>query len=145
MCSSTAGFSNRIVWNDRERVGDWAIARIPHVTNWGERYQAIGLERDGELCAAVVFNLYSGADIAMHVAAVPGRRWLNREYMRACLGYPFLQLQVRRISGFVPARNAEARKFDEHLGFKVEGVMRNALPDDDVIVYGMLREECRFL
>jgi len=115
------------------------------VTDWGERYQAIGLERDGEIAAAVIFNLYSGADVAMHVAAVPGRRWLVREYIKACFGYPFLQLGVRRISGFVPAKNLEARRFDEHLGFKYEGIMRHALPDDDVIVYGMIREHCRWL
>jgi RimJ/RimL family protein N-acetyltransferase len=101
------------------------------------------LEEDGELLAVVVFNLYSGADIAMHIAAVPGRRWMTREFLRVAFRYPFVQLGCRRVSGFVPASNADAQRFDEHLGFRREGLMRHALPDDDIIVYGMLREEAR--
>lgn len=130
---------------DKGRVGDFARAKIPHVHSWGEWYQGIGLERDGELIAAVVYNLYSGSDIAMHVAAIPGKRWMTKGYLRAAFSYPFNQLGVRRVSGFVPEKNIEARKFDEHIGFIREGLMRNALPDDNVIVYGMLRSECRWI
>lgn len=130
-----------IILDQRERCGEWARARIPHVPSWGEWYEAIGLERDGELVAVVVFNLFSGADIAMHIAAVPGRRWMTRQFLRASFRYPFVQLGCRRVSGYVPARNLEAQRFDEHLGFQREGLMRHALPDDDVIVYGMLRQD----
>lgn len=135
----------RIVHDDRERCAAFASALIPHVTSWGEWYQALGLERDGELVAAVIFNLYSGADIAMHVAAVPGRRWMTRSFLRAVFHYVFVKCGCRRVSGWVPAKNLEAQRFDEHIGFKREGLMRHALPDDDVVVMGMLREECRFL
>lgn len=135
----------RVVLDERERFGDFAKERIGHVTNWGEWYQAIGLERDGEAIAACIFNCYSGADIAMHIAAIPGRRWMVREFLRACFTYPFAQLGVRRVSGFVPAKNLDAQRFDEHLGFVREGLMRHALHDDDVIVYGMIKEDCRWV
>lgn len=135
----------RIVLDERERFAEFAKTRIPHIDSWGEWYQAIGLERDGEPIAAVVYNYYSRCDIAMHVAAVPGRRWMTRAYLQAVFQYPFLQLKVNRVSGYVPAKNWDVQRFDEHLGFIREGVMRKALEDDDVIVYGMLKEECRFL
>ena len=52
----------------------------------------------------------------------------------------------RRVTGLVHDNNHDARRFDEHLGFKQEGVLRKAAPDgDDMIVYGMLREECRWI
>jgi RimJ/RimL family protein N-acetyltransferase len=132
----------RIILNERDRCAEWARARIPHVPSWGEWCEAIGLEDDG-LLAVVVYNLYSGSDIAMHIAAVPGRRWMTREFLRVAFRYPFVQLGCRRVSGYVPASNTDAQRFDEHLGFVREGLMRHALPDDDIIVYGMLREEAR--
>jgi RimJ/RimL family protein N-acetyltransferase len=80
----------------------------------------------------------------MHIAA-EGKRWMNRQILFAAFDYPFNQLGVRRITGLVPGKNMQARGFDEHIGFRLEGVMRNALKDDDILVYGMLREECRWL
>lgn len=135
----------QILTDQRERCGEWARERIPHVPSWGEWYQALGLERDGELQAVVVYNLYSGADIAMHVAAVPGGRWMTRSFLRAVFRYPFVQLGCRRVTGYVPASNAVALRFDLHLGFQPEGRMREALENgEDVIVLGMLERECRW-
>lgn len=135
----------RIVLDEPLRFGEWAKTRIPYVESWGEGHQVIGLESDGEIQAACIYNCYSGADIAIHIAAVPGRRWLTRSYLRTCFIYPFIQLGVRRLTGYVPSRNADALRLDLHLGFKQEGVMRHALWDDDLIVLGMLRSECRWL
>lgn len=135
----------RVILNERDRCAEWARQRIAHVPSWGEWCEAIGLEDDGELLAVVVYNLYSGADIAMHIAAVPGRRWMTRQFLRAAFRYPFIQLGCRRVSGFVPVTNLDAQRFDEHLGFRREGLMREALPNgEDVIVYGMLERESRW-
>lgn len=132
---------------DKKRCGEFAYERIAsmrHTGFWND-YEAFGWEQNGELQAAVIFNLYSGADIAMHIAAVPGRTWLRREFLYAAFAYPFVQLNVRRISGYVPAKSVDVIEFDEHLGFKREGLMREALPDDDIVCLGMLRKECRFI
>lgn len=135
----------RIVLNERDRCAEWARLRIGHVDSWGEWCEAIGLERDGELIAVVVYNLFSGADIAMHIAAVPGRRWMTREFLRVAFRYPFVQLGVRRVTGYVPASNADALRFDLHLGFVQEGCMREAMENgEDIIVLGMLERECRW-
>jgi len=68
---------------------------------------------------------------------------MTRAFLRAAFRYPFVQLGCRRVTGYVPAQNLEAQRFDEHLGFRREGLMRHAMEDDDVIVYGLLREEAR--
>jgi RimJ/RimL family protein N-acetyltransferase len=134
-----------IVFDQPQRCGNWAKQFIPHVSEWGAWYQAIGLERDGQLVASVVYNYYTGFNIAMHIAAIPGCRWLTKEYLKVAFRYPFEQLNVQRVTGYVPSTNLTARRFDEHLGFVEEGRMRQALPDDDLIVYGMLKTECRWL
>jgi RimJ/RimL family protein N-acetyltransferase len=134
----------RIICDQRERCGKFLFSELTYAEGIDNFYECIGLEENGDLIAVVLYNIYSGADIAMHIAAVQGRRWMTRDYLRAAFRYPFVQLGCRRVSGFVPATNADAIRFNEHLGFKREGLMRNALWDDDVIVYGMLREECKY-
>jgi len=107
--------------------------------------RAIGLERGGKLVAGVVYEGYTGHNIWMHVAAEPGSHWLTRDFLRAAFTYPFVQLGVDRVSGYVDASNAAARRFDEHLGFREEAVLKGAARDGgDVILYVMWKKDCRY-
>lgn len=109
-------------------------------------YAAIGLEHDGELIAGVVFDNKSGSNIHMHVASNGTRHWMTPAYMAACFRYAFVQEKCNRITGLVRADNVDAQRFDEHLGFKREGQLRAACTDGtDLIVYGMLKSECRYI
>ena len=105
----------------------------------------IGLVRDGKLVAGVLYEGWNGASLQMHVASDGSRRWMNREYLWFCFWYPFEQIKVRRINGIVPASNAAARRFDEHLGFVLEATLKDAHPDGDLLLYRMFRHECRWL
>ena len=108
--------------------------------------KGLGLERDGELVAGVVYEGYNGVNVWMHVAAAPGRQWMNKEYLRYCFYYPFVEMGCQRVSGSVDASNEDARRFDEHLGFKQEAVLQGAAADGgDVILYVMRREDCRYV
>ena len=98
------------------------------------------------LVAGVLFDGLNGANVWMHVAAKPGARWMTRDYLRAAFAYPFKVCGVQRISGYVDASNQQARRFDEHLGFQQEAVLKGAASDGgDVLVYVMWRNQCRFL
>lgn len=122
----------------REHI-EGGVARV-------EGMRAIGLRRDGELVAGVVYEGYNGRNIWMHVAAIPGARWMSREFLHAVFAYPFDLCKVDRVSGYVNESNLQARRFDEHLGFKEEARLRGAAPDGgDVLVYVMWRDDCRFL
>lgn len=130
--------------SDPARV--WAYVRnyipVPVVAGM----KGLGLERDGELIAGVLYEGYNGVNVWMHVAAAPGRRWLNREYLRYCFYYPFVELGCKRVSGYVEDSNEAAKRFDEHLGFTREAVLRGAAADGgDVILYVMRKEDCRYL
>ena len=101
--------------------------------------------QDDEVIAAVVYDEYNGQNIFMHVAARPGRRWMTRQFLHTAFHYPFVQLGVQRITGWVEASNLDARKFDEHLGFRHEATLIKAAPDGgDVCLYVMHREWCRY-
>lgn len=130
---------------DRQQVFAFMRGLLPGLEH-GERATAIGLERHGELVAGVLFDGLNGANVWMHVAAKPGARWMTRDYLRAAFAYPFKVCGVQRISGYVDASNQQARRFDEHLGFQQEAVLKGAASDGgDVLVYVMWRNQCRFL
>lgn len=134
--------SNKIV-SDPARV--WAYVReqvpVPIVAGM----KGLGLERDGELIAGVLYEGFNGVNVWMHVATSPGKKW-TMEYLRYCFYYPFVEMGCKRVSGYVEASNLAARRFDEHLGFRQEAVLRGAAADGgDVILYVMRREECRYV
>jgi RimJ/RimL family protein N-acetyltransferase len=134
-----------VIYGQNERFVRWFEEQVPD-SEFDKSAVAIGLEQDGEVIASVVFDMYTGPSICMHVAAVPGRRWMTRDYLWRCFAYPFLQLKCNRITGLVREDNLVAQKFDEHLGFKREGLIRRGATDGtNIILYGMLRDECRFL
>ena len=130
---------------DVEQVFQFVRSLVPTLERV-DGMSAIGLRRDGELVAGVIYDGFNGPNLWMHVAAVPGKAWLNRAYLTACFAYPFMQLGVARVSGYVHASNKEACRFDEHLGFKEEARLKGAAPDGgDVIIYVMWKEGCRYV
>ena len=133
----------KLIYGDEARLLSWASERI------GVRFRAdactIGLERDGELVAVVVYDTFSEVDACMHIASDGTRAWMNKSLLLAAFAYPFIQLKLRRVTGMVPAKNTEALAFDEHIGFVREGYHPKALPDDDIVSLGLLRENCRFI
>lgn len=123
-------------------VSAWAAQKMG-IVPWRE-CTTLSLWDDCVIQCAVIYECYSPRNINMHVAAIEGKAWLNRKFLWAAFDYPFNQLKVERVTGLVPDSNEAAKRFDEHLGFKREGVMRGAADDgSDLIVYGMLRSECR--
>ena len=107
--------------------------------------QALGWHDGKRIVAGVAYTDYNGANLAMHVVAVPGRRWLTREFLHKCFHYPFRQLGVKRVTGLVGSGNMQARRFNEHLGFTLETTLRGAHPSGDMLVYVLWRENCRWL
>ena len=134
----------KVIWNDPVRVCEF-VARL---TQLGEvpADRAIGVERNGKLTAGVVYDHYNAANICMHIAALPGRRSFNREFLWIIFDYPFNQLHVKRVTGIVPASNPDAVNFAKGLkGIKLEATLTDAHPDGDMLIYCMFKEKCTYL
>lgn len=106
--------------------------------------EAIGWHNGKGLVAGVAYTDFNGVNICMHVVGL-GSKWLNREYLYTCFDYSFNKCKVRRVTGLVGEGNLEARRFDEHLGFKLETTLRDAHPTGNLLVYRMTRPECRWI
>jgi RimJ/RimL family protein N-acetyltransferase len=133
----------KTIGGDPEVVGPWVMKRAGG--SWFSGNVAIGLWEDRELLAGVAFDSFNHASVCMHVAAVPGKRWLNKAYLRTCFDYPFKQLGVNKILGLVSSSNLEAQAFDEHLGFVLEATLKDAHPSGDLLIYTMTQDQCPWL
>lgn len=133
-----------LIYGEDERLVRWAQAGMGGLA-FRDDATAIGIERNGELRAVVVFDGFSHCDCNMHVVSDGSKRWLTREFLVHVFAYPFIQCGFRRVTGLVPSKNLEALRFDLKLGFQIEGHIRHAMPDDDIVLLGMIRENCRFI
>lgn len=133
---------SRFVVNDR-RVVD--LVTMANGIGDSQVYASLGVQRHGEIIAGVIFCDFNRHSVCLHVASKPGEVWLTRAFLRLVFGFAFDGLNVKRITGFVPESNAKAIRLDEHLGFKREAVLSDIYPDGGLIVYKMLRKDCRFV
>ena len=134
----------KLIYGDEDRLLPWAQQRSGVV--YRRDAYTLGLERDGELRAVVVFDTFSETDCCMHIASDGSRAWMNKDLLLSAFAYPFTQLGLLRVTGLVPADNEQALRFDEHLGFVREGYHPKAGPGGrDLISLGLMKENCRFV
>lgn len=136
--------TTRVIYGEEDRLLRWAQERIGVIFR-PDAY-TIGLERNGQIAATVVFDTFSETDCCMHIASDGTRAWMSKDLLLSAFAYPFTQLRLLRVTGLVPADNEDALRFDEHLGFVREGYHPKAGPGGkDLISMGLLREACRFI
>ena len=116
------------------------------VDSFGPGHSIGAVDPAGNPLGGFFYEGFNGVNCFAHVAGKPGGRWLSRDLLLHAVCYPFLQLGVKRVTGWVEASNTAARKLDEHLGFVEETRLKGAAKDGgDVIVYVLWKESCRFL
>lgn len=137
----------RIIGNQRERAINWSIPRFPPFPGLWDDASALILEKDNDILACVLYNhWYPANSVEISIAAVEGKNWLTRQFLAAAFGNPFLSWGMRRITLRIPADNAKSIRFATHLGFLQEGCIREGYASAiDMLIFGMLRHECRFL
>lgn len=121
-------------------VGLWVCSRTPGSGWTPKRGKCIGLLTQNGLSAGVIYEDYSGTNIFMHVAAIPGRRWMTRYYLWMVFHYPFVQLGCKRVTAGVPSTNQDSIRFVESLGFELEARLKDAYPNGDLLVYCLRKE-----
>lgn len=132
---------------DREDAAiEWAKRRIGITAPTGFCRALSCVDDLGQFCFVVVLSNFGGVNVDIHTAAVEGARWATpRAFLaifNATFDYTFNTLGARRVTGLVKANNKAACTFDEHIGFTLEGCMRDAFADGtDCLIYGLLKSE----
>ena len=137
--------NKRLVLDQHRRVAEWVAGQTDCTAEAWAGYVCLGLEDEQEkLIAGVVLEGYNGRNANVHIAGI-GRHWLNRNMLMTFFHYCFNHLGLTRLTGLVPASNAAALAFDEHVGFRREFTMPDGARDGDLHILAMRREDCRFL
>lgn len=137
----------RVIFGYDKLVADFVCSQVNELDNQlkGGWYAGLGVVVDNRLIAGVVFNEYRKTDIRESFAAIEPR-WATHATLRTLFSYPFVHLGVRRMTGIVEKKNKKSRELTLRLGFKYEGNCRKAMDNgDDAIIYGMLKEECKWI
>ena len=92
--------------------------------------------------AGVVYDEYTGASITANIV-IAGM--MSKRFLHDIFDYPFNQLGVDRIISHVKSNNVAAIRFNNKIGFKFTAIIPGVYRDADMIVYTMLRDDCRFL
>ena len=126
---------------DASLLRPWIESRL--VTQLGPYANFIGrLRPDGSVWGCVGYDRFTSHNCEIHMAGDPG--WISPSMIRHAFRYPFGQLGLSRVTGLVASDDDEVLDLDRRMGFKEEGRMREALgPDVDIVVLGMMKEECR--
>ena len=104
-------------------------------------FTAIGIERDGAIVAGIVFNCWTGPDIELTVASLPGG--ISRTLLRAAADYVFRQSGCIRAS--FTTENTSVIELAKRLGAKPEGRKQNLYgAGRDGFLLGILKDNWRF-
>ena len=105
---------------------------------------AIGLLRDDELVAGVLYEDFTGSSITATIAVAPGAV-LTREFTQAIFTYPFMQLGCGKMLALIHENNWRSHRLVKHMGFKVEAVIADYYPDGALNICTMTKADCRWL
>lgn len=97
-------------------------------------------KRNGE--GVVAIDNYTQYDAEIFYA---GRQLISRGLLAVVFNYIFKELNCHRCTSRITADNDKAISIVERLGFKHEGVLRQAINGQDVIIHGLLKSECRYI
>lgn len=106
--------------------------------------EGIGIYVDGVPAAGVVYHEYRcinrvPVDIRVSIVAV-NKRWASRRSLSVLFGYPFNQLDVRRMTAIIAKSNRKSRSLAERLGFELEGTHPLAFDGKETaLTYGITR------
>lgn len=98
----------------------------------------------GEFVCTVIMTNFTARNVDLNFVVAKGKKLLPRktvELFNAVFSLVFEKLRAARVTGLVRGKNERCIRACKRLGFKLEGIMRKAFPDDDLHVYGFLAEE----
>ena len=133
----------------QDKIRDWVSRELGFEKIGGDNFAAAGILVNNELVGGAVFHDLTGHMMEISLATT-SPKWCTRKHIKELLSYPFVQCGYQRLNARCAKKNKKMRRLMERFGFKEEGCARKAyvMPDgqiDDCVIYGMLKEECKWI
>jgi len=137
----------KYILDDKLRVNDWTWHRVGRESPFypPAKYEALGIEKDGELIAGVVFDSFStGARCSMHCAG-EGKYWLTKDFLRICFDYAFNLAKCKVVINTVSSKNEESIKFTKHIGFEEVCRIKDGDGEYDLVILVLHHSQCKWI
>jgi RimJ/RimL family protein N-acetyltransferase len=140
----------KIALEPQDSIKDWVLAQMEYPC-WIDDWQyAFGLMEDDEPIGGVIFHDYrvipNGYEMQMTIA---GNRpnWLNKRTIKLAMEIVFNHFKCTRLVVACHSKNLASKQLIEKFGFVQEGCLRERMggPGEDVLLYSLLRSECKWL
>jgi len=122
-------------------VGNWVAEKL-ETGFFAERSEAIGLFKDNEIIAGVIYEKWNGKSIVCHIV-IEGR--ITPSFIKAICHYAFQVCKVDKVIGPMYSDNEKAIRFAKNMGFVEEAKLSDCQPNGDIIFLTLKRVDCRFL
>jgi RimJ/RimL family protein N-acetyltransferase len=134
----------RFIGFEREDEAEaWARAKL-ELENAPSFFRTMSaVDENDEFVCVVVMTNFTSRNIDLSIV-IGGKGLMPKGMLvmfNEVFGFVFDKLHVARVTGLLRGKNTQAKKINEHFGFKLEGVMRKSFIDDDLHIYGFLAED----
>jgi RimJ/RimL family protein N-acetyltransferase len=135
----------------RKQIKDWVQGQIQYPCGINEDfYRTLGAVKDGQLIGGVIFHdvriLPHGYECEITTSGKDNELWLTPKGVKLFLTIAFVHIDCVRIVAAVHPENKKSINLIEKFGFVQEGRLRDRCgPGEDILIYGMLRRECKWL
>ena len=103
------------------------------------------LDDDGQPVGCIVYRHITDKNLEMMVALPAGGHSVTRAFVHEMFRFPFVQLRLPHVSTVADEANTASVALTLHVGFTIEGRMRRLYNGRDGIIFGMCRDECRWI
>lgn len=127
------------------------LEQLPSIRRWAEKQldcrfgkcYTIANQFGGRIKSVAVYSNFRGCGAEISLYSEGG---ITRDFIRVCFGYAFDFCKWNRLTALVKPDNKKSIRLIERMGFVKEGVIRCATDNgEDLVIYGLLREECKWV
>jgi RimJ/RimL family protein N-acetyltransferase len=135
----------KVLINDRamdKPLGKWVCEKVD--PEWHDGNISVGVLRDGRPVAAVMFSDFNGANVHAHLRCEDAYG-MSRSFICAVFNTAFRGIRAQRVTAACAASNSRIVTVLKKMGFQMEAVLREFLPDGDIYIFVMRPDHCRYL
>jgi hypothetical protein len=139
-----------VVTNDKwkKRVGDYIKKNANISADLGDMFSYIGFVEDDKVLGGFLFSDYDGNNIWVHLA-LETPRVCTKNRIKYVFQYGFKQIGCNRMTAMCRNGYLRNERLLSGTGFVKEGVVRKCYKINgeyfDGAIYGMLKEECKWV
>jgi RimJ/RimL family protein N-acetyltransferase len=135
----------KLDWTQNPEHLQWFESQLQVKFESRPTYWTSVLRNDGSLVGGMIYTNFSEFNCEIS-AVLSDPRCCTKRILGALFGYPFHQLNLRRVTAVVRASNVKSSQICQHrAGFALEGALRNWFGDEPALIWGLLKEDCKWL